>query len=99
MPALTRISDTTTTGHGCDGITTVIGPSLNVFTNNRGNERKGDPTAPHTILAGDVCVPHSAVINVGSSNVFTNGIPQARLGDSTDGGSIISGSPNVFVNG
>jgi uncharacterized Zn-binding protein involved in type VI secretion len=79
-------------------VTTVTGPSGNVFANSIGVERQGDPTSPHTILAGEVCVPHSAVINVGSSNVFTNGIPTARVGDSTDGGAIISGSSNVYVN-
>jgi uncharacterized Zn-binding protein involved in type VI secretion len=99
MPAVARIGDPTTTGHGCDGVTTVIGPSTNVFTNGLGTERKGDPTAPHTILAGVVCVPHSAVINVGSPNVYVNGIPIARVGDSTDGGAIIAGSSNVFANG
>jgi uncharacterized Zn-binding protein involved in type VI secretion len=44
-------------------------------------------------------VPHSAVINVGSSTVFVGGIPLARIGDSTDSGAIISGSPNVFAGG
>jgi uncharacterized Zn-binding protein involved in type VI secretion len=98
MPAVARIGDPTTTGHGCDATTTVIGGSGNVFANGIGVERQGDPTAPHTILAGSVCVPHGAVINVGSHNVFTNGIPTARVGDSTDGGAITAGSPNVFAN-
>lgn len=97
MPAIVRIGDPTTTGHGCDAVTTVIGPSGNVFANTLGVERKGDPTAPHTI--GPPCVPHGAVINVGSPNVFTNGIATARVGDSTDGGAIIAGSSNVYVNG
>lgn len=99
MPAVARLNDPTTTGHGCDATTTVIGPSTNVFANGLGVERKGDPTAPHTILAGSVCVPHSAVINVGSPNVFVNNIACARVGDSTDGGAITAGSPNVFANG
>ena len=98
MPAAARLNDPTTTGHGCDSTTTVVGPSNNVFVNNLGLERKGDPTAPHTIPSGPACVPHSAVINVGSPNVFTNNIPTARVGDSTDGGAIIAGSPNVFIN-
>jgi uncharacterized Zn-binding protein involved in type VI secretion len=98
MPAIVRDGDPTTTGHGCDAVTTVTGSSTNVFANGIGVERKGDPTSPHTIPAGSACVPHSAVINVGSPNVFTNGIPTARVGDSTDGGAITSGSPNVFVN-
>ena len=98
MPGVARLNDPTTTGHECDAVTTVIGPSLNVFVNGLGVERKGDPTAPHTILSGAVCVPHAAVINVGSPNVFINGIPCARVGDSTDGGAITAGSTNVFAN-
>ena len=101
MPAIARDGDPTTTGHGCDGTTTVTGPTgagANVFANGIPVECIGNPTSPHTINAGPVCVPHSAVINVGSSNVFVGGIGVARVGDSTDGGSIIGGSPDVIVN-
>lgn len=98
MPAVARNGDPTTTGHGCDATTTVTGPSGNVFANNIGIERQGDPTSPHTIRSGKSCVPHGAVINVGSGNVFVNNKPIARVGDSTDGGSITGGSPNVFAN-
>jgi len=98
MPKVARFGDTTTTGHGCDATTTVVGGSSNVFCNNKKVERKGDPTAPHTILSGIVCVPHSANINVGSKTVFVNGKPMARVGDSTDAGAITSGSGNVFAN-
>ena len=99
MPGVARINDTCSTGHGCDSTYTVIGPSTNVFINLRGAERKGDPVAPHTILVGDDCVSHSAVINVGSSSVFVNGIALARLGDSTDSGVITSASSNVTAGG
>lgn len=99
MPAVARKDDTTTTGHDCDTETTVVGPSANVFVNSRGVERKGDPTADHTIPSGPACVPHSAVINVGSGSVFVNSKAIARLGDSTDGGAITSGSSNVFAGG
>lgn len=98
MPAIARNGDPTTTGHGCDATTTVTGPSSNVFANSIGVERKGDPTSAHTILSGNSCVPHGAVINVGSGNVFVNNIPIARVGDSTDSGSITSGSPDVYAN-
>ena len=98
MPAIARDGDSTTTGHGCDAVTTVTGPSSNVFANNIGIERKGDPTSGHTILSGNQCIPHSAVINEGSGNVYINNIPIARVGDSTDSGSITSGSPNVYAN-
>jgi uncharacterized Zn-binding protein involved in type VI secretion len=99
MPAIARNGDPTTTGHGCDSTSTVIGPSSNVFCNGIGIERKGDPVAPHTIPSGPVCVPHSAVINVGSSTVYVNGKQIARVGDSADAGNITSGSANVFAGG
>lgn len=98
MPAIAREGDPTTTGHGCDAVTTVTGSSTDVFANGLGVQRQGDPTAPHTIPAGSACVPHSAAINVGSPDVFVNGKPAARVGDSTDGGAITAGSPDVFVN-
>ena len=55
MPAIARNGDPTTTGHGWDATTTVTGPSGNVFANNIGVERKGDPTSAHTILSGNSC--------------------------------------------
>jgi uncharacterized Zn-binding protein involved in type VI secretion len=100
MPAIARKGDDTTTGHGCDAISTVIGPTgeeVNVYVNSIGVECKGNPVAPHTILAGISCVPHSAVINAGSLTVFVGSIAVARIGDSTDAGAIIEGSSNVFA--
>ncbi len=99
MPAVTRFGDSSTTGHGCSGTTTVAGPSTNVKCNSKGVERKGDPTAGHTIPVGSppVCVPHSANITAGSSTVFVNGKNIARIDDSCDGGKITSGSSNVFA--
>jgi len=102
MPAVARLGDPTTTGHGCDSTSTEIGPTgagAKVFANNIAIECKGNPVAPHTIPSGSLCVSHSAVINVGSGNVFVGNIAIARKGDSTDSGAIISGSPNVFANG
>ena len=102
MPAVARQGDPTTTGHDCDSTTTVVGPTgatAKVFANNIAVECKGNPTNAHTIRSGDICVPHSAVINVGSGNVFVGNIPIARKNDSTDGGAITAGSPNVFDNG
>ena len=99
MPAVARIGDSTSTGHPCTGVTTITGPSSNVFANSKGVERKGDPTVVHTILVGTVCVPHVETIKAGSSSVFVNGIPCARVGDACDAGAIISGSGNVFAGG
>lgn len=102
MPAVARDGDQTTTGHGCDSVTTVTGPtgaSAKVYANGIPVECEGNPVAPHTIPGGSGCVPHSAVINVGSSKVFVGGIALARIGDSTDSGEIIQGSSNVFAGG
>jgi uncharacterized Zn-binding protein involved in type VI secretion len=100
MPAVARLGDPTTTGHGCDTTSTVIGPTgagSKVYANNIPVECKGNPVAPHTIRSGTICVPHSAVINAGSGTVKVGGKPIARKGDSTDSGAITSGSPNVFA--
>ena len=101
MPAVTTDGDATTTGHGCNTTTTVTGPSTNVFCNSKGVERKGDPTAAHTIpnsASPPVCVSHlGAVINAGSSTVFVNGKAIARIGDSCDAGAITGGSSNLFA--
>ena len=100
MPAVARFGDASSTGHGCSATTTLAGPSTNVFCNGEGVERKGDPTAGHTIpnsATPPVCVPHSAVINVGSSTVFVNNKAIARIDDSCDGGKITTGSSNVFA--
>ena len=100
MPAVTRDGDATTTGHGCNTTTTVTGPSTDVFCNSKGVERKGDPTAAHTIPNGaspPVCIPHSASITEGSETVFVNGKAIARITDACDGGEITSGSNNVFA--
>ena len=103
MPAVTRFGDSSTTGHGCSGTTTVAGPSTNVKCNSKGVERKGDPLAAHTIPftfstpPGPVCIPHAAFINAGSGTVFVNGKAIARVGDSCDAGAIFNGSSNVFA--
>ena len=101
MPAIARDGDPTSTGHGCTSVTTVTGPTgagAKVFANGIPIECIGNPTAVHTINRGNSCPPHTAAINAGSSNVFVGGIGVGRAGDSTDGGAIISGSPNVFAN-
>jgi len=101
MPAIARDGDSTTTGHGCDGSTTVTGPTgagAKVFANGIAIECIGNPTASHNIKVGKDCVAHTASINKGSGNVFVGGIGVARVGDSTDNGAITAGSPNVIAN-
>lgn len=92
MPSVARDGDQTTTGHGCDAITTVTGPTgapAKVFANGIPIECKGNPTAIHTILKGSICVPHLIPIVVGGKDG-----PIALVSP------IINvGSPNVFVGG
>jgi uncharacterized Zn-binding protein involved in type VI secretion len=100
MPAVARQGDPTTTGHGCDSTSTVVGPTgagAKVYANGIPVECQGDPVAPHTIPSGRNCVAHSAVINVGSGTVKVGNKPLARVGDSTDAGAITAGSPNVIA--
>jgi uncharacterized Zn-binding protein involved in type VI secretion len=101
MPGVARIGDTTSTGHGCDGTTTITGPTgagANVFANNKPVECQGNPTVIHRYGGRRCSSQHEAVINVGSPNVLVANIPLARIGDSTDGGAIISGSDDVIAN-
>ena len=101
MPGVARQGDSTSTGHGCTGVTTITGPTgagAKVYANNIPVECKGNPTVVHTYGGKNCSASHTASINVGSGNVFVANIPIARIGDSTDGGSIISGSGNVFAN-
>lgn len=97
MPAVARIGDSIATGHGCDGSTTLTGPSGNVFVNGLGVERQGDPTVVHRLTGRNCSVSHTAAVNAGSGTVFVNGKPIARIGDSADAGSITSGSATVFA--
>ena len=102
MPAVSRAEDvdTITTGHGCDGEAQIRGTlQTKVFVNGILASVKVDAIAPHTILSGDICVPHSSIVNEGSSKVFFGGIAVARVGDSADAGEIITGSSSVFAGG
>lgn len=101
MPAIAVCTvDRISTGHACSA-TALIQGSLQSNVTIGGNPVavEGDTIAPHTIKAGNSCVPHSSVINAGSSKVSINGFAVARVGDSADAGVIISGSSNVFVGG
>ena len=101
MPGVARDGDSTSTGHGCDGVTTITGPTgagASVYVNNIPVECQGDPTVIHRFGGRRCSAQHQAAINAGSPNVFVGNKPLARIGDSTDGGAIISGSGNVLVN-
>lgn len=97
MQAVARQGDNFSTGHGCTGVSSVTGPSQNVFANDIGVERKGDPSVSHTIKVGRKCVGHVVNIIGGSGTVFVNDRPIARVGDAIDAGQIITGSSTVFA--
>jgi uncharacterized Zn-binding protein involved in type VI secretion len=105
MPAVARIGiDKIATGHLCSTIAGIAGPgakgaSGRVIVSGSIASVATDVIAPHTIRAGKVCIPHSAVVNSGSSRVIAAGRPLARIGDSADAGRIISGSFRVFAGG
>jgi uncharacterized Zn-binding protein involved in type VI secretion len=101
MPAICRVGDSLSTGHGCDTTTTIASPNTDgtVHANNIDIIVVGAPTVSHLIPSGDSCVPHVAFLNAGSGSVFINGIGVGRIGDSADAGAMISGSPSVFAGG
>jgi uncharacterized Zn-binding protein involved in type VI secretion len=96
MPAVVRIGDSLSTGHPCDGTTTLGGANQGtVKANGILIAVIGAPTVSHNILVGGVCVPHVAALNAGSGTVKINGIGIGRVGDSADAGAMTSGSPDV----
>lgn len=102
MPAVSRETDSVSTGHGCDSVTTLDGNSTgnnaNVYIGGLGVCCVGDKTVVHNIKSGNSCVPHVEVVKSGSSTIFIAGKAVARIGDSCDAGVILSGSGNVFCN-
>ena len=100
MPAVSRHTDTLTTGHACTSTTTLNTPGQgDVFANSLLIARVGDPTVSHPNPPVPLCPDHVANVNAGSPNVFVHGIKVARIGDSADAGNMITGSGNVFANG
>lgn len=85
------------TGHGCFPSRPNVQASSNVFVNGRGAHRQTDAYASHC-CPGAGC--HGGNLAQGSSTVFVNGLPKGRVGDPVScGGSVASGSLNVFVGG
>lgn len=100
MPAVTRIGDSLSTGHGCSAVTTLAGANQgSVYVNSILATVIGAPTVAHPVPPDPPCAPHVAYLNSGSPDVYVEGIPLGRVGDSADAGSMLSGSPNVFANG
>lgn len=86
-------------GHGTYPARTTGQGSGNVLVNGVGIHRETDGWGSHTNT-----VPpydsHSGVTSKGSGSVFANGLPVARVGDPIScGGSIVTGSGNVFAGG
>ena len=97
MPAIARHGDTLTTGHPCDGTSTLAAPGQSkVRVEGLLVARLGDSTVVHNHLVEDVCVPHVETIKAGSSKVFVAGSAAARVGDAVDLGAITSGSSKVM---
>jgi len=81
--------------HGKFPPTPIIQGSPNVFINGRPAARKGDSLLLHTAPKSK---PHTRTIAEGSASVLINGRPAARTTDAVDcGGTIISGSGNVYI--
>jgi uncharacterized Zn-binding protein involved in type VI secretion len=96
MPAVARLGDSCT-GHDACPPRSSTGGSPNVFVNGIAVHRKGDSWGTHGC---PIHPPHDSVLASGSSTVFANGIPVGRIGDSVAcGGSVASGSDNVFAGG
>ena len=103
MPIVAVKGDTTTTGHGCDGTTTIKGSSLNVYMGGVKVAIKGNALEGHLIPDSSTppkCISHPGQkVNVGSTTVKVNGLGIARVGDSADGGAIVAKLGNVFAGG
>jgi uncharacterized Zn-binding protein involved in type VI secretion len=100
MPAVTRIGDSLSTGHGCAGTTTIASsnqPATNVYANGILINVIGAPTVSHAFPPDPPCAAHVAQLNAGSSTVFIGGIAVGRIGDSADAGVMTTGSGTVFV--
>ena len=98
MPAAARLGDTISTGHGCDGTSTIAGALISkVKIDGIIAAVIGDAIAAHTIPSGAACVSHSATVGGSSSKVKFEGIYAARVGDGADAGTITSGSLNVLI--
>ena len=99
MPAVCRVGDSLSTGHGCTGTTTIASSNTDgtVKVNSINVIVIGAPTVSHPAPPNPPCPPHVRFLNVGSSTVKINSIAVGRIGDSADSGAMISGSSNVFV--
>ena len=103
MPMAARNLDAILTGHPCDASSTIVATLATgkVIIQGQPAAVVGDAIAPHTILAGNACVPHPAITGTGSTKVRLGPalLPANRVGDPADLGVIISGSTKVIIGG
>ena len=103
MPMAARNLDPILTGHPCDVTSTIVATLATgkVIIQGQPAAVTGDAIAPHTILSGSSCVPHSAVTGAGSLKVRLGPalLPANRVGDPADLGIIIGGSSKVIIGG
>ena len=98
MPAAARLGDTISTGHGCDGTSTIAGALISKVTIDGIIAAViGDAIAAHDVPSGAACVSHSATVGGASSKVKFEGRYAARFGDGADAGTITSGSLKVLI--
>jgi uncharacterized Zn-binding protein involved in type VI secretion len=95
MPKVCRTGDLGATGHLCNPMIGVFATQGSVFANGIPLARLGDPTKPHTIPLGPICVGHMSKVKSSSRTVFARGIGVARIGDAYDMGRMIKGSGTV----
>ena len=97
MPAVCRVGDSLSTGHGCTGTTTIDSSNTDgtVKVNGINVIVVGAPTVSHPAPPNPPCPPHVRFLNVGSSTVKINSIPVGRIGDWADQGFMLTGSSNV----
>jgi uncharacterized Zn-binding protein involved in type VI secretion len=99
MPAVCRVGDSLSTGHGCTAVTTIASSNTNdtVKANGINIIVVGAPTVSHPAPPNPPCPPHVRFLNAGSSTVKINGIAVGRVGDSADSGAMITGSSNISI--
>ena len=100
MPAVCRQDDALTTGHECDGTSTLAAPDqTKVYVEDKLVARVGDSTVPHNDGSDSpTCSSqHTGSITQGSSKVYVVGELVARIEDAVDAGTLTSGSSKVFA--
>lgn len=97
MPAVSRVGDALSTGHGCSAASTIDTSNTDgtVKANGINIIVVGAPTVSHT-HTGDSCqTSHVVTLSAGSGTVSINGKKVGRVTDAIDAGAMTAGSGNV----